>query len=32
MVDAALALAARQGVPDDQVFYDKFTTSVREED
>ncbi|GHE89121.1 methane monooxygenase component C [Amycolatopsis deserti] len=31
MVDAALALAARQGVPDDQVFYDKFTTSVRDE-
>ncbi|RJQ81867.1 FAD-binding oxidoreductase [Amycolatopsis panacis] len=28
MVDAALALAARQGVPDDQVFYDKFTTAV----
>ncbi|TVT31028.1 2Fe-2S iron-sulfur cluster binding domain-containing protein [Amycolatopsis rhizosphaerae] len=32
MVDAALALAARQGVPDDQVFYDKFTTSVREDE
>ncbi|MGW1676850.1 2Fe-2S iron-sulfur cluster-binding protein [Saccharopolyspora sp. NPDC002376] len=31
MVDAALELAARQGVPDDQVFYDKFTTSVRDE-
>ena len=30
MVDAALALAARQGVPDDQVFYDKFTTSVHD--
>ncbi|KAA9160051.1 2Fe-2S iron-sulfur cluster binding domain-containing protein [Amycolatopsis acidicola] len=28
MVDAALELAARQGVPGDQVFYDKFTTSV----
>lgn len=32
MVDAALALAARQGVPDDQVFYDKFTTSVHDDD
>lgn len=32
MVDAALALAARQGVPDDQVFYDKFTTSVRDDE
>ncbi|RSN34648.1 CDP-6-deoxy-delta-3,4-glucoseen reductase [Amycolatopsis sp. WAC 01416] len=32
MVDAALALAARQGVPDDQVFYDKFTTSVHEDE
>lgn len=32
MVDAALALAARQGVPDDQVFYDKFTTSIHEDD
>lgn len=31
MVDAALALAARQGVPDDQVFYDKFTTSVTDD-
>lgn len=31
MVDAALALAARQGVPDDQVFYDKFTTSVNDQ-
>ncbi|WP_020659650.1 2Fe-2S iron-sulfur cluster-binding protein [Amycolatopsis benzoatilytica] len=31
MVDAALELAARQGVPDDQVFFDKFTTSVRDE-
>ncbi|SFW80061.1 2Fe-2S iron-sulfur cluster-binding protein [Amycolatopsis australiensis] len=31
MVDAALALAARQGVPDDQVFYDKFTTAVHDE-
>jgi propane monooxygenase reductase subunit len=30
MVDAALALAVRQGVPDDQVFYDKFTTSVHD--
>lgn len=28
MVDAALAMAAEQGVPDDQVFFDKFTTSV----
>lgn len=32
MVDAALALASRQGVPDDQVFYDKFTTSVHEDE
>lgn len=32
MVDAALELAARLGVPDDQVFYDKFTTSVREDE
>jgi len=31
MVDAALELAARQGVPDDQVFYDKFTTSVHDD-
>ncbi len=31
MVDAALALTARQGVPDDQVFYDKFTTSVNDD-
>lgn len=29
MVDAALALAERQGVPEDQVFYDKFTTAVQ---
>lgn len=28
MVDAALAMAAEQGVPNDQVFFDKFTTSV----
>ncbi|MEV6641475.1 FAD-binding oxidoreductase [Amycolatopsis sp. NPDC051371] len=32
MVDAALDLAARQGVPDDQVFYDKFTTSVQDDE
>lgn len=32
MVDAALELAARQRVPDDQVFYDKFTTSIREDE
>jgi propane monooxygenase reductase component len=31
MVDAALALATRHAVPDDQVFYDKFTTSVHED-
>lgn len=31
MVDAALDLASRQGVPDDQVFYDKFTTSVSDD-
>lgn len=31
MVEAALDLATQQGVPDDQVFYDKFTTSVGEE-
>jgi propane monooxygenase reductase subunit len=28
MVDAALALLESRGVPHDQVFYDKFTTSV----
>lgn len=31
MVDAALAMAEQLGVPDDQVFYDKFTTSVTED-
>ncbi|GAB3375827.1 FAD-binding oxidoreductase [Amycolatopsis echigonensis] len=31
MVDAALDLATRQGVPEDQVFYDKFTTSVSDD-
>ena len=31
MVDAALAMAAEQGVPSDQVFFDKFTTSVAPE-
>lgn len=30
MVDAALDLAKQQGIPDDQVFYDKFTTSISE--
>lgn len=28
MVDAALALAEQHGVPDDQVFYDKFTSPL----
>jgi propane monooxygenase reductase component len=31
MVDAALGMAEQEGIPDDQVFYDKFTTSVSEE-
>ena len=30
MVDAALDLASRHGVPEDQVFFDKFTTPLSE--